>query len=393
MTGARGIWIYAGLLVAALAVAIAASERAAPASLSASTHNPGPAGLRALYLYLETSGFDVAREENSLAQIPQSIKTLVISAPRLRRFEHAEIGAVRAFVERGGILLYLAPQPFGVVQLELDRWLQVREGEWLHSEPFRMREVSSASSAAIVELWLPFSSGAPRRLSVAGDRGLELASADALPIAWSSDAVYGWWRQMGAGEVFVFAGPDFAENRRIEDGDNLEAWVALAARGPMLFDESHHRISRAATSDAARALWIVAAQFLACALVFAYARGMRLGPPRPEIIERHRSSREYLESIGWLTRRSCVEPELLGEAMARLRIAMQDRLGIPVSLPEAEAARALEKRCQIRSARMLELCERVRALVASPPISAAHFAQAAREFAQLERIISGSGRG
>jgi hypothetical protein len=393
MTGGRAIWIYAGLLVAALAVAIAASERAAPASLSASTHNPGPAGLRALYLYLETSGFDVMREETSLRQIRQDVKTLVISAPRLRRFEDAEITGVQTFVERGGALVYLAPRPFGAVQVELDRWLRLREGEWLHSAPFRVRDVSSGSSGATVELWLPFSSRAPRRLSVAGDRGVELASADALPIAMSSDAVYGWWRRMGAGEAFVFAGPDFAENSRIEEGDNLEAWVALAARGPMLFDESHHRTSRAATSDAARALWIVAAQFVACALVFSVARGTRLGPPRPEIIERHRSSREYLESIGWLTRRARVEPELLGEAMSRLRIAMQDRLGIPVSLPEVEAARALEERCQIRAARLLELCERVRTLVASPPISAVQFAQAAREFAQLERIISGGRRG
>ncbi len=393
MSGARGIWIYAGLLVAALAVAIAASERAAPASLSASIHNPGPAGLRALYLYLEATGFDVMREEDSLTQIPDKVKTLVISAPRLRRFEDAEIAAVRSFVERGGVLLYLAPRPFGTVQVELDRWLHLREGEWLHPEPFRVRDLSAGSSGTAVELWLPSSSGAAHRLSVAGDHGVELDSADALPVAWSSEAVYGWWREMGAGEIFVFAGPDFAENNRIEEGDNLEVWQAVAARGPMLFDESHHRISSGATGAAARALWIVAGQFLACALLFSYARGTRLGPPRPEIIERHRSSREYLESIGWLTRRSRVETELLRDAMGRLRIAMQDRLGIPVSLPEGEVARALEERCQIRAARLLDLCERVRNLLASGTVSAAQFAQVARECAQLERIIAGGGRG
>src|SRR5262249_23253028 len=171
---------------------------------------------------------------------------------------------------------------------------------------------------------------------------------EAVPIAGSSLGSYGWWQQVGDGEVWIFAGADFSENSRIEEEDNILLWKALASRGPMLFDESHHRASSSASGAAARGLWIVARQFLACALFFSYARGVRLGSPRPEIVERHRSSREYLESVAWLTRRAGVEKELIGEAMGRLRIAMYEELGIPVALSEEEAARALERHVQLR---------------------------------------------
>jgi hypothetical protein len=217
---------------------------------------------------------------------------------------------------------------------------------------------------------------------------VDIDGVDALPIAGNALATYAWWRQLGGGEVWVFAGSDFAENSRIEDADNLELWQTLAARGPMLFDESHHRAGSKSASAAARALWIVVGQFVACALFFAYARGARLGPPRPEIAERHRSSREYLESLAWLTRRAGVEKELLREEMGRLRTAMFERLGVPVSLSDEEAAQSLEQH-HLRGERLVRLSERLRRSLASPRASPSEFAELARECARLEALIAG----
>jgi hypothetical protein len=385
----RAVWIYAGLLAVALAVGVAASQRAHPTSASDSVDNPGPAGIRALYLYLDETGFDVSRSSTFPRQIPERIKTLVISAPRLRRFVAEELAEVRLFLERGGIVVYLASKPLGVAQAELDRWLHLRQGEWLPREPSLVGGARTEKSEAAVDLWLSKSPGDPRRLGVPSARGVEIENADALPIAATQSTAYGWWQSARSGEIWIFAGADFSENNRIEEADNIAVWQAIAARGPMLFDESHHRLAPEAPDAARRALWIIAAQFVACACFFAYARGSRLGPPRPEIIERHRSSREYLQSIAWLTRRSRVEKELLREAMTRLRVAMQDRLGIAVSLPEDEAARALESASGIRAARMLEICQRVRRALESKALPSAQFAQFARELAQLERVIAG----
>ncbi len=386
----QAIWIYAALLAGALAVALAASRPPSPSTPTASIRNPGPAGIRALYLYLREAGYEVTAEDQSLERIAAKIQTVVIPAPAARPLDRRELAAVRSFVERGGNLVYLASQPLGQAQADLDSWLQVEDGEWLQTDDLRAPGVARTSAA--VELWLSPLSG-DRRLSVAGHRGAKVEGADALPIAASPRAVYGWWRNAGDGELWIFAGPDVAENGRIEEADNIEVWQALAARGPMLFDESHHRHSSPRTAAAARALWVVAAQFLACALLFSYARGARLGPPRPELTERHRSSREYVESIAWLTRRAGVEKELLPELIARLRIAMQERLGISVSLAEADAARALESSSPVPGARLLALGEAVRQALAASAVSSEQYSEIARECAQIERIIAGHCRG
>ncbi len=388
MSGPRGVWIYAGLLAVALAVAVAASQKAHPTSMSASVRNPGPAGIRALYLYLDESGFDVRQSSVFPKPIPEQIKTLVVSQPRLRRFTDEELAEARLFLERGGIIVYLASNPLGA-QVELDRWLGLREGEWMQGESFPVGAAKAEKSEAAVDWWASGTSGGPRHLSVASARGIEVENTDALPIAGSRSTAFGWWQSANDGEIWIFAGADFSQNSRIEEADNIEVWEAIAARGPILFDESHHRLAPEAPDAAKRALWIIAAQFVAWASFFAYSRGSRLGPPRPEIIERHRSSREYLESIAWLTRRSRVEKELLREAMTRLRVAMQDRLGIAVSLPEDEAAHALQGASGIRAERMLEICQRVRRALEAKTLPSFQFAQLARELAQLERVIAG----
>ena len=388
MSGPRAAFLYAGLLAVAVAVAVAASQKAHPTSLAASVSNPGPAGMRALYLYLDESGFEVRQSSVFPTPIPEQIKTLVISEPRARRFTDEELAQARLFLERGGIIVYLASNPLGV-QAELDRWLGLREGEWLQRESFPVGGAKREKSEAAVDGWLSNSAEGPRYLSVASARGVEVENKDALPIAGSRSAAYGWWQSANDGEIWIFASADFSQNSRIEEADNIEVWQAIAARGPMLFDESHHRLAPEAPDAARRALWIIAAQFVACASFFAYSRGSRLGPPRPEIVERHRSSREYLESIAWLTRRSRVEKELLREAMTRLRVAMQDRLGIAVSLPEDEAAHALQGASGIRAERMLEICHWVARALEAKALPASQFAQLARELAQLERVIAG----
>jgi len=387
VSGPRAAWIYAVLLAVALALSIAASQKAHPTSMSASVHNPGPAGLRALYLYLDETGFDVRQSSVFPKPIPKQLKTLVIASPQLRRFSGEELAELRRLLERGGIIVYLASNPLGA-QAELDKWLGLRKGEWLEREPFPVGGASSDKPEA-VEWWAAGTSGGRRHLSVPGARGVEVEGADALPIAGSRSAAYGWWQSAHGGEIWTFAGPDFSQNGRIEEADNIEVWEAIAARGPILFDESHHHLAPEAADPARRALWIIAAQFVACASLFAYSRGIRLGPPRPEITERHRSSREYLESIAWLTRRSRVEKELLREAMTRLRVAMQDRLGIAVSLPEDDAAFALEGATGIRAERMIDLGERIRRALKPRDISPSQFAQLAREVAVLERVIAG----
>jgi hypothetical protein len=206
---------------------------------------------------------------------------------------------------------------------------------------------------------------------------------DAVPLAGLGSAVAVWRRALGSGEVYVLAGADLAENRRLELLDNLRFWDALAARGPLLFDEYHHQL--APPPPLSRGIWVFVAQVLAVGLLHAVSRGTRFGAARPLRQERHRSALEYVRSMGWLMRRSKVERELLPELERALRQLMQERLGIPLTLADADAARLMERGGQD----YLEAKADLTRTHAQQAIRPADYARVARRYAHLERVVTG----
>jgi hypothetical protein len=190
----------------------------------------------------------------------------------------------------------------------------------------------------------------------------------------------------GRGEVYVLAGADVAENRRLELLDNLRFWDALASRGPLAFDEYHHGAAPKQEPPSARGLWVFVAQGLLVGLLYAVSRGTRFGPPRPLVVEKHRSALEYVRSLGWLTRRSKVERELLPELARQLRRQMHERLGISLTLPEDEAARMLEQTCGLPASEYLAAREELVRTLEQRNIRSS-------DYARLARAPSPKGRG
>ncbi|HLM45905.1 MAG TPA: DUF4350 domain-containing protein, partial [Myxococcaceae bacterium] len=178
-----------------------------------------------------------------------------------------------------------------------------------------------------------------------------------------------------------------AENRRLELLDALRFWDALAARGPLLFDEFHHAAEP--PPPLSRGIWVFALQCLAVGLLYVVARGTRFGAPRPQLPERHRSSLEYVQSLGWLARRAKVERELLPELARHLRQLMQERLGIPLALSEEEAARMLEQRCGIPARQYLEARAELARVLDQRTLAPRDYARVANRYARLEAVITG----
>jgi hypothetical protein len=187
-------------------------------------------------------------------------------------------------------------------------------------------------------------------LRVAADRHVSSSLEAALPVA-EYDAL--WFITEGAGEIWVGSGAELAQNSRLEALDNAQFWAAVAARGPVLFDEYHHLASAAVTTP--RSVWAVGLQFVLCALVFVAVFGARLGPPRPQARRLHRAGIEYVQAMARLLHRARVEPELLVSVQQQMRALAHERLGIPESLSWADAALEVQ----------------------------AHFASAAQAFAQV----------
>lgn len=395
MRGLGTAAIYGVLVAVALALGLAVNQ-APPQSPVPSVENPGPQGLRALYLYLQESGAQVSALNEALdgSRLSGSVRTLVVAAPTGHSVTEPEVEALRKWVSQGGTLVYLVSREKKARQPLLDDWLQLSDGPLPSPSSEGLPPEEKDLTGTTARVWVPV--GAARGLELLRfslDRSLTVERPEAVPLAGTNGAAMAWRVPEGRGEVYVLAGADLAENRRLELLDNLRFWDALAARGPMAFDEYHHGTGPQQEPPSARGLWVFAAQALVVGLLYVVARGTRFGPPRPLVEEKHRSTLEYVRSLGWLARRSKVERELVPELARQLRRQMHERLGISLTLPEDEVARVLEQTCGLPAADYLAAREELVRTMDQRDIRPGDYTRLARRYARLEDIISGRGSG
>jgi hypothetical protein len=387
--GAR-LWLVYGVLVA-VAVALGLANQGTPTlSRIPSIDNPGPAGLKALFVLLQERGFDARRIDARFSAAPSELRTLVLTAPTEREIDRDEVAVLRGYVQGGGRLVYLAPRPFERAQPAMARWLQLYPSGGLR--PDELSAQLTDLTGATVPVWAP-PSGAPdiRRLRVAAGGAIASNEPRAVPVAGQPGGTASLTWTEGRGEIWVFAGAEVAENRRLEAADNLALWEAFASSGPIGFDEGHH--VRMASAGYPPALLAVAAQLVFATLAYALSRGMRLGPPRPEPVERHRSILEYVSSMAWLTRRARVEPALAGALVTRLRHVMHERASVPIAATDAEASLQVELRTRIPRERVASTLQSLRDAAAAQRLRPAAFLRCARLAADLERALSGVASG
>ncbi|MFE8599593.1 DUF4350 domain-containing protein [Archangium violaceum] len=391
MKVSRTAIIYGVLVALALGLGLAVNQSPAPSPVP-SVDNPGAMGVRALYLYLEESGARVSAPREALdgPGLPDGLRTVVVAAPSGRPVTEEEAGALRSWVSQGGTLVYLASREAKAKQPQLDSWLRLSEGPMLTPSAEGLPPKEKDLTGTTVRVWSPV--GPMRdleRFRVALDRGITVERPEAVPLAGAKGVAVVWRVPEGRGEVYVLAGTDLAENRRLELLDNLRFWDALAARGPLAFDEYHHGVPPKPEPPSARGLWVFVAQGLLVGLIYAVSRGTRFGPPRPLVVEKHRSALEYVRSLGWLARRSKVERELVPELARQLRRHMHERLGIPLTLPEDEAARMLERSCGLPAADYLATREDLVRTMEQRDIRPSDYARLARQYARIENLITG----
>jgi hypothetical protein len=302
---------HAALLALAVAAGLGAGANVTDSPIP-SAKNSGPHGLLLLSTYLSQTGHDVRLLETSLDALPDDLETLVLAAPEGHALSKEELARVDAFVRSGGTLVYLAARR-SRVQRDLDEQLEVRFA------PAPTQPITDTHPDDVLGITDPvrIAGGAlanAKALRLVTDDSIEVDATDAVPVTAFNLL---WWRKLGDGEVWIAAGPELAQAARLELDDNLSFWSALAARGPLGFDEVHQapRPSPPLTAN----LWGSGLQLLFCALAFVLAFGARLGPPRPTPVERHRSSLEYIESMAALAREGCVPAELAQEQLDRLK--------------------------------------------------------------------------
>ncbi|MDX2013922.1 MAG: DUF4350 domain-containing protein [Myxococcaceae bacterium] len=325
-----GLWpFYAVLLVLALALGLAAESNERITSVPR-VDNPGPAGLKVLHTFLTEGGADVRVGTVGLDQVPADVKTVVIPAPLAAHLDEADVSALRRFAQAGGTVVVLVPRAVGLGALRDFLAVKGRSPVPMESTP------RDPAGATLLVVHPRGALSGTKHLRVSGESAVTLSRPDSVPLT-NPPAV--WWFREGQGEVYVASGADLAQNGRLDLEDNAQVWLNLAARGPMWIDESHH-VARAGPAPTLN-LWATLLQFGFAALVFMFASGTRLGPPRDEPRRIHRSGLEYVEAMARLTQRAGVEPELVEALRRDVRLFLHERLGLSMQTTDDERVRVM----------------------------------------------------
>lgn len=366
----KGSWPWIALFAAALALGLATATSAPTDSPVPSISNPGPQGARVLHTWLTENGARVETIDQPLTAIPPGLQALVIAAPTTRAVTEEEVDALERFVQQGGTLVYLAPRPPSV-QPELSKWLKLSAVRVPLPDTAPLGDLGGMS----LEVEKPDLLPGVKQLRVSSETVIEVAASDAVAVAGKAL----WVRPMGKGHVWIGAGADLIENRRLELLDNLRLWSNLRSLR-IGFDEFHHVAGE--TPRWSANLWASFLQVIFLGLLFIAARARRLGPARPTLRREHRSSLEYVQSMGSLMRRAKVDGELKLELRARLRRLMHERLGIALTLGADEASRLVGQQTGIPADAYLQLDGRL-------IDAAADFPAIAAEAARIEDAITG----
>ena len=329
----RGPIILAVLLVLSLMASLAAQEPGSDSPVPSIT-NPGPRGLAVLATWLKESGGTVISHDAPFTELPPEARVLVIAAPVGAEIRDDEVAALKRFVEGGGTLVYLRPRE--APQPAINEWLHVHTGDVapLVNEP-GLQDVSGTT------VTVTFAAGllaGAQHLRLSADRMIHVDDDAAVPV--TSDGAL-WWLRRGAGEIWVAAGPDLAENARLELADNALFWGHLAAKGPVVFDEFHQHLP---ASRVPINLLVTALQLVFLASLFVWARGTRLGAPRDEPATWHRSSLKYVQAMGALTRNAGVEGELVQALKTDFRRFLREAAAIPEAWSWEDADGELARR-------------------------------------------------
>jgi len=342
--------LFIGLLALALSLGIAAGSQASE-STALSVENAGPYGAKVLFTWLKENGAKVSANQGDFTTLDPTIRTVVVTAPTVQPISDDEVEALEQFVTGGGTLIYLAPRGSSGARAgrALNRWLGVERGELpTIADDGALRDPAGLTVQATFQTGLLAGVSA---LRVAGERMISLK--EGVPVTTPGAL---WFKAIGAGEVWVAAGPDLAENARLELLGNAQLWLNAAARGPMVLDELHHHA--AVATPLTLNLIATALQFMACALLFVWARGRRLGPARPSLATAHRSSLEYVRAMGSLVGAAKLDGEVVAQLRADVRKVVHEVLGVSGELPVAQWSQEVSRATKIDAGELEQLFSR-----------------------------------
>jgi hypothetical protein len=193
----------------------------------ATTYSTHPGGLKALYLLLDEQGWDVRRLKRDYTDLPEGAGVLVLAAPRFD-VSAEEVDALRAWVERGGVLITTMPcdqaafakldfeGPCGMALLNRNK-VRVNPG------PGLLDGVKTMGPAA------------PRQFT--------RTPREFVPLIFDGADIFAGVARMGDGAIYVLPVDTVFSNSGLDEHDNARlaynVFSSLDANAAIYFDEYH----------------------------------------------------------------------------------------------------------------------------------------------------------
>ena len=287
------------LVVAAIAVMIV--NKPGYEDTRCNTYNPYPKGIKALFLLLKETGIDAVRYENDMKKLEGEKGALVIINPAEMIGEN-EAKSIKEWVKKGNKL----------VCFNNDRDIYYLLNEFGLSMEFRKKNEN-----------LPYTLNGfdekVNKLDIKTDRCYEYEKKNKKGEKEEDAPVYKEILTVNGEKIMVScklkdgtalfsSDPAMLTNEYLKNEDN-QVFIYNIFKGmksKVYFDEYHngYNIEKDPFDEITDtpAFWAVFLQVLAAVLLFLYFRGRRLGKPVPMVLQRRRSSIEFVRSLANLYR-------------------------------------------------------------------------------------------
>jgi hypothetical protein len=310
------------LLAAGLDDAVGGNE---PSGEPGSAYATSPSGLGGYAQLLARYGYPIQRQRGSLADadLDPDGTLFVVGSPDTPVLTDDEIDSITGFVDAGGRAV--------LVGLDADA---VRAIAGVDIDMMRGRTVYTSFAGELGDL---------SAVRSAGLVAYNTTRADVTVLAHDREQALLVAARAGAGDVWVLAESAPIENRLLVEADNAAFGLTLpgAADRPVTFAEGIHGYGEESGVAAIPTEWKVAFAGLALAvLVFAWARGRRLGPPDQPNRTLPPPRAAYIDALaGSLARTNDPAAALEGlTTWTRERVAQRGGLGATVETDELEHA-------------------------------------------------------
>jgi len=345
--GDRRLLLACGAVLAVL-VALGAFLGPGKGAEHPTTFSAASGGAKALYLLLQESGYDVARWQQPVQELPDGTNTTLVLADPVEAPSARDRAALRRFLESGGHVLATSDIGASYLSATVKRdpvegltWKQVRA-----SSPSPITRAAPSITLAPLYSWSPVEFGVP---------------------LYADDDVYVVLIPAGAGRAIWVGSATPLTNAGIREPGNLE--FVLATLGPpggrrVLFDEySHgHRRTLIASMWRSPAKWALF-QFVVLALVLVATHARRSGPILVPAVESRLSPLEFVRTLGSLYARAGAAAVAVDMAAQRFRYLLARRLGISPNASVADIERGLAARAPAEAgsvAATLRTCDAAR---------------------------------